>query len=176
MTRADFDNLVRKLSRKLYGIAFRMLKEQQTSEDAVQEVMVKLWSMRSKLSEYESIDALSVTMIKNLCIDILRKQKHWVQTEESSLSLAGSFEPTPQELMERVESYETVQKIIDGLPDMYRDIIILRDIEELEYEEIVFRTGQNINTIRVNLSRARKMVRDEYKKYYNESGRSKTIA
>jgi RNA polymerase sigma-70 factor (ECF subfamily) len=176
MTRADFDNLVRKLSRKLYGIAFRMLKEQQTSEDAVQEVMVKLWNMRSKLTEYESVDALSVTMIKNHCIDILRKQKHRVLTEESSLSLAGSFEPTPHELMERVESYETVQKIIEGLPDLYRDIIILRDIDELEYEEIVFRTGQNINTIRVNLSRARKMVRDEYKKYYNESGRSKTIA
>jgi len=52
----------------------------------------------------------------------------------------------------------------------------MRDIEEMEYDEISEKTGQNINTIRVNLSRARKMVRDDYKKFYEESGRNKTTA
>jgi RNA polymerase sigma-70 factor, ECF subfamily len=176
MTRADFENLVKKLSRKLYGIACRMLKEQQVSEDAVQEVMVKLWKMNTRLSEYESVEALAVTMIKNHCIDVIRKQKHWIETADSSFSVSGVYEPTPHELLERMESYEAVQRIIEALPDLYREIIILRDIEDLEYDEIVSRTGQNINTVRVTLSRARKMVRDEYKKHYDESGRSKTIA
>ena len=49
-------------------------------------------------------------------------------------------------------------------------------MEELSYEEIAEKTGQNINTLRVNLSRARKSVRDEYKKHFNEAGGNKTIA
>ncbi len=69
-----------------------------------------------------------------------------------------------------------MHRIINNLPEMYRDIIQLRDIEELTYEEIADKTGQNINTLRVNLSRARKSVRDEFKKYYNEFRGNKTIA
>ena len=61
-----------------------------------------------------------------------------------------------------------MRRIINNLPDIYREIIQLRDIEELSYEEIAYKTGQNINTLRVSLSRARKLVRDEFKKYNNE--------
>ena len=57
-----------------------------------------------------------------------------------------------------------MHRIINDLPGIYREIIQLRDIEELSYEEIAEKTGQNINTLRVNLSRARKNVRDEFKK------------
>ena len=80
MTRTEFDDLVRKIGRRLYGIAYRMLKDQEGSEDAVQEVMVKLWKMNTKLSGYESVEALATTMTKNHCIDIIRKQKHYVNS------------------------------------------------------------------------------------------------
>ena len=69
-----------------------------------------------------------------------------------------------------------MHRIINDLPGIYREIIQLRDIEELSYEEIAEKTGQNINTLRVNLSRARKSVRDEYKKQNNEFRGNKTIA
>ena len=67
-----------------------------------------------------------------------------------------------------------MHRIINNLPEMYREIIQLRDIEELSYDEIADKTGQNINTLRVNLSRARKIVRDEYKKHNNEFRGNKT--
>jgi RNA polymerase sigma-70 factor (ECF subfamily) len=54
------------------------------------------------------------------------------------------------------------------LPDLYRDAIIMREIDGLSYEEIVERTEQNINTLRVTLSRARKMIREEFNKYQYE--------
>ncbi len=76
MTRADFNNLVHTISRLLYGHAYRILKDQEGSEDAVQEVFVKLWKMNNRLNEYESVSALAVTMVKNYCIDQVRKRKH----------------------------------------------------------------------------------------------------
>jgi RNA polymerase sigma-70 factor (family 1) len=168
MTRADFDNLVRNISRKLYHHAYRILRDQEGSEDAVQEVFVKLWKMKSRLEEYKSVDALASTMIKNYCIDQLRKQKHEEHNDNTVFSLLNDTEPSPHEQIERNETFAIMYRIIDDLPEIYREIIRLRDIEELSYEEIAAKTGHNINTLRVTLSRARKTIRDVYKKYNYE--------
>ncbi len=66
------------------------------------------------------------------------------------------------------ETAAIMDRIINELPEAYGKIIQLKEIDGLSYEEIADQTGQNINTLRVNLSRARKMVRDEYKKFFNE--------
>jgi RNA polymerase sigma-70 factor (ECF subfamily) len=70
--------------------------------------------------------------------------------------------------MENKESESIVSHIIDHLPDIYRDVIVLREIEDMSYEEIATKTLQNINTLRVTLSRARKMIREEFNKYQYE--------
>jgi RNA polymerase sigma-70 factor (ECF subfamily) len=176
MIRIDFNKLVHTISRKLYAHAYRMLRDKEGSEDAVQEVFVKLWKMNTRLEEYESVEALAVTMVKNYCIDQIRKQKYIELGENGAFSLYHDSEPSPQEKLESKETSALMHRIINNLPEMYRDIIQLRDIEELTYEEIADKTGQNINTLRVNLSRARKSVRDEFKKYYNEFRGNKTIA
>jgi RNA polymerase sigma-70 factor (family 1) len=168
MTRDEFNNLVHSISRKLYGYAYRILRDQEGSEDAVQEVFVKLWKMKTRLDEYESVEALAATMVKNYSIDQIRKQKHIEQNDKSQLAVYYDSEPSPHEKLEREETSSSIRRIINNLPEIYREIIQLRDIEELSYEEIAEKTGQNINTLRVNLSRARKIVRDEYKKYNNE--------
>lgn len=168
MTKTDFNNLVITIGRKLYGYAYRILREKEGSEDAVQEVFVKLWKMNMKLDEYESVEALAVTMVKNFCIDQLRKRKFVDPSDSSSFSLYHDTEPSPLEKLENSETTSIMNRIINGLPETYREIIQMRDIEELSYEEIAGKTGQNINTLRVNLSRARKTVRDEFNKQSNE--------
>jgi RNA polymerase sigma-70 factor (ECF subfamily) len=166
MTREEFNNYVRHMSRTLYGFAFRILRNQEEAEDAVQEVFIRMWNMGKKIDGYSSIDALATKMIKNYSIDQLRKQKH-LSRDKDAIQNNLTF-PSHVEIMERIESYNIIQTIISRMPDLYRDIINLRDIEELSYEEIADRTGQNINALRVTLSRARALLRDEYKKYFNE--------
>jgi RNA polymerase sigma-70 factor (ECF subfamily) len=70
-------------------------------------------------------------------------------------------ESTDVDHLDTANSVELVKKAIAELPDLQRTIIHLRDIEQLEYEEIAEATQMNVNAIRVNLSRARKKVRDE---------------
>jgi RNA polymerase sigma-70 factor (ECF subfamily) len=168
MSRDDFDNLVRQLSRKLYGYSFRILRNREEAEDAVQEVFIRLWNLGRKLDEYVSIEALSVTMIKNYCVDQLRKKKHLDHDELAKRDFQNTDNSSPSELLESRESDAILHSIIDQLPDIYKDVIILKEIEGLSYEEISDKTRQNINTLRVNLSRARKMIRDEYNKYQYE--------
>jgi RNA polymerase sigma-70 factor (ECF subfamily) len=176
MTRAEFNDLVLKISRKLYGYAYRILKDQAGAEDAVQEVFIKLWKMSSRLGEYKSIEALASTITKNYCIDQLRKVKLLRNSNDSSVTLFQSSEPTPYEQMERSETASIIGLIIEKLPDTYREMIQMRDIDELSYEEIAIQTDQNINTLRINLSRARKLVRDEYKRYLYEYRGNKKAA
>jgi RNA polymerase sigma-70 factor (ECF subfamily) len=168
MTRTDFNELVHQLSRKLYGFAFRILRNQEEAEDAVQEIFIKLWNMRKELKKFKSIEALSTTMIKNFCIDQLRKQKSFVSEEFNNSNSYDLTSPSPHEQMAEAESNKIIYQIIDNLPDIYKEVVKYRDIEGFSYEEIAEKTGQNINTLRVNLSRARGFIREEYKKYQNE--------
>jgi RNA polymerase sigma-70 factor (ECF subfamily) len=171
MTRKDFDHLIQLQSRKLYGFAFRILRNREEAEDVVQEVFIKLWNMGDKLDQYKSIDALATTMTKNYCIDLLRKKKHGYQGEYDMIESLNITSPSPHEQMENRESGEILQLIIAGLPESFRVVIQLRDIEGASYEEIAEKTDQNINTLRVTLSRARKIIRDEYNKYQYERRR-----
>jgi RNA polymerase sigma-70 factor (family 1) len=168
MTRAEFENLIHQQSRKLFGFAFRILRNQEEAEDVVQEIFIKLWKMGDKLNEYKSIEALATAMIKNYCIDMLRKQKNIYKVDYSIGNFQNFTSPSPQEQMENRESGEIINTIIAGLPEAYRTVIKLRDIEGVSYEEIAEKTCQNINTVRVKLSRARKIIRDDYKKYQYE--------
>jgi len=175
MIREDFNDLVRQHNRNLYGYAFRILRNQEEAEDAVQEVFIKLWNLGKKLDEYNSIEALATTMVKNFCIDQLRKKKHLVQKENIQQDFLKTDTESPYELMVKRESDNILNHIIDQLPDIYKNVIILREIEELSYEEIASKTEQNINTLRVTLSRARKIIREEFNKYQYERRRIKEV-
>ena len=168
MTRSDFDQLIRQQSRRLYGFAFRILRNQEEAEDVVQEVFIRMWKMREKLDSYNSLDALATAMTKNCCIDQIRKMKHSGPSEPDNSTLLQLSSPSPHEELENRESGEILRKLISGLPELYRNILEQRDIEGCTFEEIAELTGQNINTLRVTLSRARKMIRDEYIRYHHE--------
>jgi RNA polymerase sigma-70 factor, ECF subfamily len=175
MTRKDFDHLIQLESRRLYGFAFRILRSQEEAEDVVQEVFIKLWNMGDRLAQYKSIDALATTMTKNYSIDLLRKQKHRISGIDDSAEYHNRTSPSPYEEMENRESAEILHMIIDDLPGSYKDVIRLRDIEGATFEEIAEKTDQNINTLRVTLSRARKFIREKYNKYqYERRGIEKT--
>jgi RNA polymerase sigma factor (sigma-70 family) len=168
MTRLEFNNQVLQLSRKLFLHAFRFLRRQDEAEDAVQEVFIRLWNKREELEKYNSLEALAVTSVRNYCIDILRRRKIMTNEDQENHKGIHDTSPSPSEAMENNESWQILNKIIQQLPDLYREIVTLKDIDGLSYEEIVDVTGQNVNTLRVNLSRARKMIRDEYKKFRYE--------
>ncbi len=175
MTRFEFNELVEQLNRRLFGYAFRILRNQEEAEDAVQETFVKLWNMEEKLIEYKSIEALATTMIKNYSIDQLRKSKLHKYEEFNTHDQIYSPALSPHDKMEQQESANIIHTIIDNMPDIYKTVIKLRDIEGFSYEEIAEKTEQNINTIRVTLSRARGLIRNEYNKFQNEDRRTKQV-
>jgi RNA polymerase sigma-70 factor (ECF subfamily) len=169
MTKEEFKTYVLPAKGKLFRLAVTLLNSRPEAEDAVQDVYLKLWNMRSKLAQYTSVEALAVTMTKNLCIDKLRSYQHRNQNanglEKVTLSSSDRYDPAQQ--LERNESMLQLHEIINRLPEQQRMVLHLRDIEHYSYDEIESMTNMTRNNIRVTLSRARKGVREEYIKTYN---------
>ena len=158
---------------KLLNYARKLTEDPSDAEDAVQEIMLKLWNMRQKLDEYQSIEALAMTMTHHLCMDI------WRAKRPDSLSLeqvqAPSQSATPERLLGEKDEFRLMRKIIDSLPTLQRTIIQMKDVQEYETEEIAEITGCSAEAIRSNLSRARKKVRDIYLQTIQEEKRRRKV-
>lgn len=147
---------------QLLNIARKMLENEQEAEDAVQEVLLKLWHKADMLGKYDSPSAVAVTAIKNHCLDKIKLQKRvetLTETDEFHISTDN-----PHLQLERKDSEEILMHIINNLPKLQQMIIKMKDVEHYEVEEIAEITGTTSEAVRVNLSRARKKVREEYLK------------
>ena len=165
MSQERFKAEILPLREKLFHIAQRILVEEQEAEDAVQEVLLKLWYTRDLLGNYESPAAYATTVTKNHCLDRLKVIKRQEPLDDTYFGLAAN--DNPYLLLERKNTNEILQKIIERLPPLQRATIKMKDIEEIEVEEIAEITGTTVEAVRVNLSRARKKVREEYIKWTN---------
>ncbi len=148
---------------KLFQIAHKILAEEEEAEDAVQEVLLKLWHIRDSLQKYESPAAFATTVTKNHCLDRLKVKNRQESLDETYNARVGSDNPYLQ--LERKNTEEVIRKIIEKLPQLQQEIIRMKDMEEYEVEEIAEITGTKVESVRVNLSRARKKVREEYIKW-----------
>lgn len=162
MSQEIYKQVVLPIRFQLLNIARKMLENEQEAEDAVQEVLLKLWHKADMLGKYNSPSAVAVTAIKNHCLDKIKLQKRvetLTETDEFHISTDN-----PYLQLERKNSEEILMHIINNLPKLQQMIIKMKDVEHYEVEEIAEITGTNTEAVRVNLSRARKKVREEYLK------------
>jgi RNA polymerase sigma-70 factor (ECF subfamily) len=158
MTPEEFKIQVLPLKHKLFRLSLRMLGRVEEAEDSVQDALVKLWTRREELAKYKSTEAFAMTITKNLCLDRIRSKGY--QEVRVSEQLAVNLPEEGEEILERADFTGFVRKIIENLPEQQKAIMQMRDIEGMEYDQIAEVMELNINAIRVNLSRARKKVRD----------------
>ena len=175
MVARDFKTSVLPVSNKLLRFATHFLKDENEAKDVVQDVFLKLWQKRDNLGEIENIDAFAMRMTRNRCLDVIRARKVVPIDDETDRKLKEETVDVHSKV-ELGESAKQIKMLINRLPDLQRTVMHLRDIEQLTYEEIAEATELKINAIRVNLSRARKKVRDEFLKINsNGNQRNKTI-
>lgn len=165
MTVEEFKSEVLPVKNKLYRFAKRLLQNAAEAEDTVQEVFLKLWTGKEKIREYRSVEAFAMVITRNLCLDKLKSPR-----SKSSVLIEPDLrveEKTPDKHFEAKDSINIVHQIIETLPEQQKMIIQLRDVEGYEFEEIAEILNLKLNAVRVNLSRARKKVRDELIRKHN---------
>ncbi len=165
MTTEEFKNTVIPYSAKLYPMLFRILKNADETRDALQELMLRLWNKRNELEKCSNLSAYIVTVAKNYSFDLLKKKKPVTLDEVHEYKILNL--EADESGHETKEKFEQVRKVIEDLPEKYRTVIRLRDIDGLSFEEIKEMTGYEIPNLRVILSRARQKVKEEVEKIYD---------
>lgn len=165
MNEREYIALIDPFKNKLFRFAKRFLVSVEESEDATQDVLLKLWNLREKLGSYNNPEAFAMTITRNHCLDKL-KSKH-----SQNLKIAhNNYEDHNQKLQKKIETRDSislVEKFIKTLPVQQQLIIQLRDIEQYEFKEIAEVLEMKETAIRVALSRARKKLKEKLIKAHN---------
>lgn len=149
---------------KVFRYARAILSDVSEAEDVTQDIFERLLLRKNEDIEYNNVESYLIRSTRNMCLDRLKHRDVVLRNAESVRNLSQHItEPDPGSK----EISELIKKTIDGLPKKQKMIIHLRDVEGYDFDEISEATGIDLNAIRVNLSRARKTVKEQLIKTMN---------
>lgn len=152
-----------RMRKRLLGMAGRLLSDDEDAQDVLQNAFCRLWTKYRDVKSEREAEALTVTTVRNLSISTLRN-RHYSNSLENDES-AELEVVAENEFVDREEQYETVERLIqEHLSPLQRTILRRREIEGEEINHIASELGMQETAVRMNLSRARKSIRELYQK------------
>lgn len=145
---------------QLLQLAIRYLNNGDDAEDVVQDTLLKLWFLRDRLEDYRSVESLASVITRHLAISCIRSRRAGVVDIDELYDVKGD-ESTEMKII-REESLKEIFDAISALPDLQQSILRMKHVEGFEVEEIAAITGSNHGAVRVNLSRARKRIKQQF--------------
>lgn len=162
-------NLINTFTRgrsRLLQMARRLLESQDDAEDALQEAFSRLWPRAETLRSEAEAEKLATVTVRNISIDQLRRQSDHPSADIGDLHYDSSLTTDTEAEQERREQYEIVQQLItQRLTPLQQRILRLHDMEDQSYDEIAKQEGMQEAAVRMQLSRARKTIRECYRAY-----------
>lgn len=160
--REAFDTLVKNYANMVIGLAFKLLGSREESMDCAQDAFVRAWENVGRYDPKWSVATWLRRIVTNLALDRLRRRGGRVDLTEALEGNLTSAEETPAESAERNERAGVVRDLLELMPEKYRLVLILRDMEGVEIADIARVTGTNAATVRWRLHRARALFRQRW--------------
>jgi RNA polymerase sigma-70 factor (ECF subfamily) len=164
---------------RLLAVARRILRSEEEAQDALQEAFLQAFRALPRFEGQARISTWLHRIVVNAALMRIRSRK--ARPEESIEPLLPTFqedghstieyrewEGGADRLLERAETRQLVRAAIERLPDTYRNILILRDIEELDTAEVAEKLGVTANAVKIRLHRARQALREQLDPHFRE--------
>lgn len=151
----ELEKVIVGMRRRLMDEARRFLRNQDEAEDTVQDVVLKLWTMRDRLGDYRSVEAMAVVIARHLCLS--RKRDYGKCLDLQALK-ETTDSGSPEQLLIGRETEGRLLELIDSLPDRQQAILRMKHVDGMETDEIAALTGMTADSVRQNLSRARRNI------------------
>ena len=163
-----FHQLIRPCERSIYFLLFSILKNQSEAEDVAQETAIKVYLNLASYRGDSQFRTWVLSIARNEGLGRLRKLANRredsldagtdEQTGDYTPAILTSWREIPAEALERKELGEVLRKAVEGLPEIYRNIVLLRDIEEMDGKETAAALGISEGAVKVRLHRARALL------------------
>ena len=162
-----FEQLVLDNQNKVYALALRMVNDREEAADLAQEAFLKAWQGLPSFQGDSSFSTWVYRLATNVCIDFLRKQKRRrevepalsLDDEESGWTEPADWEQDPQRHLERLERSQALTRGLEALPDHHRQVLVLRELSGLSYQEIGQALGLDMGTVKSRIARSRLALR-----------------
>ena len=160
-----FDELVKRYHRPIASFIFRMIGNRETALDLTQDVFIKVYGSLDRYRPEFKFSTWIYKIASNTAIDHLRKASlstsplYFVNDEEEVELQIPAKGPSPERALQRSERRAQIEEVIAQLPPRYRELILLRHVSELGYDEIAEVTGLPLGTVKNRIFRAREAMR-----------------
>jgi RNA polymerase sigma-70 factor, ECF subfamily len=176
-----YDTLVRKYERQLFRIAQHITQNREDAEDVMQDAFLKAYEKLDQFQGNSKFYTWLVRIAVNESLMRLRKRRTGklvsmdedVQTEEGSVPRDfADWAPNPEQNYNQSELAEILKKTIQGLPQGFRVVFVLRDVDQLSTEETAEALGLSVPAVKSRLLRARLQLRERLTRYFKQKSPS----
>lgn len=166
MDAAAFQDTVRDHKDRLFGLAVRLTGDRAEAEDVVQESFIKLWQQEPKPPGTAVLPWL-LTVTRNASLDRLRRRR-LVTADQAVLEARPDGAAQPDRQLAGDEFGRRLNEAVNSLREPFRSLVILREIQGLEYQDIAQTLSLSLSQVKVYLHRARRQLRQELSDFANE--------
>jgi RNA polymerase sigma-70 factor (ECF subfamily) len=143
---------------KFYRFALRLTGNSDDADDIMQELAIKIWKKGKDFEKIENKEAWCMTVTRNLSIDKIRSNKSREHSNIEDAYKVSTDMRSPDHQMESDDIMNKLKKLIASLPENYKTVIQLREIEEMTYKEIAEIMNIDLHKVKIYIFRARKML------------------
>ncbi len=174
-----FDRFVEHFRAKIFQYSWLMCGQREDAEEVSQETLLKVFENFNQLRQPERVRAWVLRIAKNFCL-MKRRRSQFAPTQELSLDeympaldrdgghvklQIADWSSQPEDRMLRAELRRVLGQAIAALPDTYRSVVLLRDVEDLSTDETAQVLDLSVDVIKTRLHRARLAIRQELDRY-----------
>lgn len=164
-----FQSLVEQHRDRVFTLSCYLLGDREEAADATQEVLLRLWrnlpALGPETTRGASAGPWLTRVTRNHCFDLLRKRRSTKnalgeEQEPEVFDLTTDDDPGPERRATSADLGRQLRRAVGELDEPYRSVLILREVQEMKYKEISEALDMPINTVKVNIHRGRRMLRD----------------
>ena len=166
--RRAFEELMRKYERRIYGFVVRMVRNEETAVDLTQDFFIKIFTVLDKYNFEYKFSTWAYRICYNLVIDHIRKHQAQVDSlDDDSVSPRDMLESDNVSredgfrALARAETRDYVWRVVDQIPLKFRELILLRYIQDLKYEEIAEIMSLPVGTVKNRIFKAKEILKQE---------------
>jgi RNA polymerase sigma-70 factor (ECF subfamily) len=169
---AAWDLIVRQYWRKVFNVAYKFVGKHDEAEDLAQDIFLKIFKSLDTFDSRANFQTWLISVSRNLCIDhyrSVRKERETIDRDVDTNELApAAREPGPIAALEQADRVALLRKALAALPATLRKAVLMRDIQELSYQEIADKLRLPEGTVKSRINRGRTELARQVKKLRGE--------